>query len=152
MTTFLPVTRCHWTAISSSAFFRLAAAKTTTSPLCAAARSTPAPSARIVPNTAASQDLRVDFIAVSFDTLYPLEHIAINGVNIFHSSHSFHLSHCRLIICTIRKHGSQVAVLSVRNRKHCPTTAKDPPVCNQVAPSCRWKTASSAQTRIPAPP
>src|SRR5262245_16421678 len=64
MTTFLPVSRCHWAVTSSRAFFRLAAAKTKISRPCAAARSTPAWNATIAPTQAPSQDLLVDLIVV----------------------------------------------------------------------------------------
>src|SRR5262245_63222811 len=64
MTTFLPVSRCHCPAASSSALFKLAAANTTTSLPCATAGKVPAAHANPAPTRRASQE-RLVVIAAS---------------------------------------------------------------------------------------
>ncbi len=55
MTTFLPLSRCHCAAMSSSAFFKLAAANTSGSFTCANAGPAPAPSTSAAPNSKPSE-------------------------------------------------------------------------------------------------
>src|SRR5258708_3585188 len=71
MVTFLPLSRCHCAATSSSAFFKLAAANTSGSLTCANAGSAPAPRTSAAPNNKPSErrlfmliDVRLSQVAI----------------------------------------------------------------------------------------
>src|SRR5262245_63987494 len=66
MTAFFPVSRCHCPAMSSTAFFRLAAANTTTSLPCATAGKAPAIDANPAATRRASQERLVVIAASNF--------------------------------------------------------------------------------------
>src|SRR5262245_35353553 len=78
MTTFFPLSRCHCPAMSSSAFFRLAAANTRTSLPCATAGKAPAVHA----NPAATKRASQAHLVVTVVSIFAIFFRAYRGANI----------------------------------------------------------------------